>query len=88
MSGVGAGSTRNSGQDAAPVAQDAAPMAQPAAPAALMAHDAAPTAQFGGESAAEAASATRDEDNFLGEIKGVVHGIHGCTQRYGEIATE
>ena len=64
MSGVGAGSTRNSGNDAAP------------------------TAQFGGESAAEAASATRDEDNFLGEIKGVVHGIHGCTQRYGEIATE
>ncbi|MEJ6628306.1 MAG: hypothetical protein QNL08_03930, partial [Ilumatobacteraceae bacterium] len=44
--------------------------------------------QFGGESTAEAASATRDEGDFLGEIKGVVHGIHGCTQRYGEIATE
>ena len=64
MSGVGAGSTRNSGNDAAT------------------------TAQFGGESTAEAASATRDEGDFLGEIKGVVHGIHGCTQRYGEIATE
>ncbi len=64
MSGVGAGSARNGGNDAAP------------------------TAQFGGESATEAASATRDESDFLGEIKGVVCAVHNCTQRYGEIATE
>lgn len=31
--------------------------------------DAAPTAQFGGEGATEAASTTRDEGDFLGEVK-------------------
>jgi hypothetical protein len=36
-------------------------------------NDAALTAQFGGEGVTEAASATRDEGNFLGEIKCTTH---------------
>jgi len=61
MSGVDAGSARNSDNEAAV------------------------TAQFGGESATQAASATRDEDNFLGEIKCAVRAIHECNKRYGEV---